>query len=520
MGTWDWQVQADRVSWSPTLERLHGLEVGTFGGSFEDSLASVHPDDRDRVLARIEEAVTAHRDFQVEYRIIRPDGVLRWLEARGKLFGDRQGTPTWMAGVCLDITERKRGEEALRVLAEASKVLGTSLDSRATLESVAHLVVPRLADWCVIDLLTDGNRLERAVVAHVDPDKQRLASQDVDLYPLDPNEDLGPARVVRTGQPALLSEIDDETLAGAARDEEHLSLLQVLGLKSALTVPLEARGRNLGALTLASAESHRRYTCDDIPLAREIAVRAALAVDNARLYGEMQKALASRDRLLAVVSHDLREPLNTAALSLRLIEQTGGPETSQVRRAFAAARRAGEQARRLIDDLLDVSQIEAGELSVDRRPLDPARLVAEATESFVAEAEERGLYLEIDVAEDLPTLLGDRYRLIQVFSNLLRNALKVTPRGGRIDVSARLEADGDDGRSEVRFTIRDTGPGIPPEHLPALFETFWRGERARRGSAGLGLGIARGIVEAHDGRIAVESEPGKGAAFSFTVPAA
>jgi len=167
-----------------------------------------------------------------------------------------------------------------------------------------------------------------------------------------------------------------------------------------------------------------------------------------------------------------------------------------------------------------VSQIEAGELSVDRRPLDPARLVAEATESFVAEAEERGLYLEIDVAEDLPTLLGDRYRLIQVFSNLLRNALKVTPRGGRIDVSARLEADGDDGRSEVRFTIRDTGPGIPPEHLPALFETFWRGERARRGSAGLGLGIARGIVEAHDGRIAVESEPGKGAAFSFTVPAA
>jgi PAS domain S-box-containing protein len=520
MGTWDWQVQTDRISWSPTLERLHGLEAGSFGGSFDAFLAQVHPDDRNRVAARIEESVTTRRDYRVEYRILRPDGELRWLEARGKLYEDPEDAPTWMAGVCIDVTDRKRGEEALRVLAEASKVLGSSLDSATTLESVSCLVVPRLADWCVIDLLSDGGRLERAVVTHVDPDKQRMASQDVERYPLDPQEDLGPARVVRTGEPALLSEIDDETLAGAARDAEHLALLRELGLRSALTVPLEARGRILGALTLASAESGRRYTPEDVPLAREIGFRAALAVDNARLYGEMQKALKSRDRLLAVVSHDLREPLNTAALSLRLIEQTGGPETIQGRRAFAAARRAGEQARRLIDDLLDASQIEAGELSVDRRSLDPVRLVREATESFVAEAEERGVHLEVDVAEGLPPLLGDRYRLIQVFANLLRNALKMTPRGGRIDVSARLETNGNDGRREVRFTVRDTGPGIRPEHMPALFETFWRGERARRGSAGLGLGIARGIVEAHGGRIGVESELGKGAAFTFTVPLA
>ena len=519
MGTWDWDVQSDRISWSPTLERLHGMEPGSFGGSFDDFLAPIHPDDRERVTARIEEAVTSRQDYHVEYRIVRTDGALRWLEARGQLFYDN-GTPTWMAGVCTDVTDRKRGEDALLLLAEASKVLGASLETSTTLESVAQLLVPRLADWCVIDIVTDEGDLERIITTHDEPEKQRWARRYTERYPLVPNDDRGPARVVRTGEPRLIPEVDDEVLAAVAQDEEHLALMRELGLCSSLTVPLEARGRILGALTLATAESRRRYGEDDLPLARELAHRAALAVDNARLYGEMQEALASRDRLLAVVSHDLREPLNTVSLSLRLIEQTGCPEASKARRPFAAAQRAGEQAQRLIDDLLDASQIEAGRLSVDRRPLDPAILVREATDSFVAEAEERGLALEIELPDDLPPVSGDRYRLTQVFSNLLRNAFKVTPPGGRIDVSAARDEDPDTGRGEIRFSVRDTGPGIRPEHMPSLFETFWQGQRARRGSAGLGLGIARGIVEAHDGRIAVESELGKGARFSFTVPLA
>jgi len=520
MGTWDWNVQSDLISWSPTLEHLHGIEPGSFGGTLDDFLAPIHPDDRERVLARIEDAVTTRRDYHVEYRIVRPDGAQRWLEARGQLFFDADGTPTWMAGVCTDVTDRKRGEEALRVLAEASKVLGSSLDSDTTLETITALIVPRLADWCVIDVVTDDGGLKRIITAHSDPEKQRRVRPFLERYPLDPDEDRGPARVVRTGEPALIQEIADETLVAAARDPEHLALLRELDLRSALTVPLGARGRILGALTMISAESQRRYDRDDLPLAREIGYRAALAVDNARLYGEMQEALASRDRMLAVVSHDLREPLNTVALSLRLIEQSGCPETNRGRRAFAAARRAEEQAQRLIDDLLDASQIEVGQLSIDRRRLDPSLLVREAVERFLTEAEERGLTLEASVPDDLPAILGDRDRLIQVFSNLLRNAFKVAPRGGRVDVTARLAENGETGRREVRFTVRDTGPGIRPEHLPSLFETFWQGQRSRRGSAGLGLGIARGIVEAHDGRIAVESELGKGAAFSFTVPVA
>jgi len=520
MGTWDWDIQTNRVSWSPTLERLHGLEPGTFGGTLDAFLADIHPDDRDRVMARIEGAVTSRHDYRVQYRIVRPDGCLRWLESRGQLFSDQQGTPTWMAGVCTDVTDRKRSEDTLRLLAEASKVLGSSLDSATTLESIAGLVVPRLADWCVIDLVTEDGGLRRLVTTHADPDKERRAREFAERFPPSPEEPTGPARVVRTGEAELLPEVHDRDLEAAANDSEHLELLRELGLRSALTVPLETRGRVLGALTLASAGSKRRYGAGDLPLAREIAQRAALAVDNARLYGEMQEALASRERLLAVVSHDLREPLNTVALSLRIIEETGCPETPRGRRAFATARRAGEQAERLIDDLLDASQIEAGRLSVSRHTLDPQKLVREATEPFADEAEGNGIALETELPEDLPPISGDRYRLIQVFSNLLRNALKVTQAGGRIVVSGELAPVSEEEPAAVRFTVRDTGPGIRPEHMPDLFETFWQGERARRGSAGLGLGIARGIVEAHGGQIAVESELGKGAAFWFTVPVA
>ncbi len=526
MGAWDWNIPRDLVSWSPTLERLHGIEPGTFGGSLDDFLAPIHPDDRERVVARIEEAVTTRHDFHVEYRIVRADGALRWLEARGQLFFDDEGEPIWMAGLCTDVTERRRSEEALELLGQASGVLGTSLDSATTLENVAGLVVPRLADWCVIDLVTADGRLERIITAHGHPQGEDDGRYHAEQYPPHPDDDHGPAWVVRTGEPTLRHEVTDRMLADAARDAEHLSWLRSLDLHSILTVPMEARGRILGALTLVSAASQRRYDETDLPLAREIGARAALAVDNARLYGEVQGAVASRDRLLAVVSHDLREPLNTVALSLRLIEHTGCPETSRGRRAFAAARRAGEQAQRLIDDLLDASQIEAGELFIEHRLLDPADLVREAAEAFATEADERGVRIEVTVAEGLPRLSGDRGRLIQVFSNLLRNALKVTSRGGRIDLGAALATTGDaeegyegDERQEIRFTVRDTGPGIHPEHLPSLFDAYWQEKRVQGGGVGLGLGIARGIVEAHGGRISVDSRPGEGAAFWFTVPA-
>ncbi len=513
MGTWDWDIPRRRISWSPTLERLHGLEPGSFGGTVEDYQAELHPDDRERVLTAIREALAERRDYLVEYRIVRPDGAVRWIEARGRLFLDDEGEPVKMAGVASDVTERKRGEEILRFTAEASRLLASSLDFETTLASVAQLSVPFLADWCVLDLVEADGRIRRVATAHADPEKRRWAREVSERYP--PERDGSPVgRVLASGRPFLTSDISPELLAAAARDEEHLKILHELAPRSALVAPLEARGEVFGALTLVSAESGRRYTDEDLPLALDVAHQAALAVDNARLFRAARDAVAARDRLLAVVSHELRDPLNSIALSIRLLEESA-LDPALRKRSLTNARRAAERANRLIEDLLDVAQIESGNLAMERKALAADALVDEAVQAFQEAAGVGSVVLEREVAAGVGRVLGDRDRIGQVFSNLLRNALKATPPGGRITVAA--EAAGD----AVRFSVVDTGAGIDPDELPHLFESFWQGRKELRGGAGLGLGIARGIVEAHGGRIWVESGgTGAGSAFRFTLPAA
>ncbi len=511
MGTWDWDIPGRRISWSPTLERLHGLEPGSFGGTFDDYQADMHPEDRERVLAAIQEAVSRRRNYAVEYRIVRPDGAVRWLEARGRLFLDDDGEPVKMAGVCSDVTERKRGEEVLRFTAEVSRVLGSSLDFDTTLASVAQLTVPFLADWCVLDLLEPDGSIRRVATAHADPEKRRWAREVSERYPPQRTSS-GVGRVLDGGEPLVVPDIDSGQLALLARDEEHLRILRELGPRSALVVPLEARGEIFGAVSLVSTESGRRYTEEDLPLALDVAHQAAMAVDNARLFSRAREAVVARDRLLAVVSHDLRDPLNSIVLSTRLLEEDAlDPELRM--RSAASMRRAAERANRLIGDLLDAAQIESGNLAVEREPIEAAALVDEAALAFREAAAESSVELRAEVAGPLGLVSGDRDRIGQVFSNLLRNALKAASPGGRITVSARPAGD------DVRFSVADTGAGIEPDELPHLFESFWQGRKELRGGVGLGLGIARGIVEAHGGRIWAESEPGGGSAFHFTLPA-
>ena len=512
MGTWDWDISSRRVSWSPTLERLHGLEPGSFGGTFEDYQRDLHPDDRERVFAAIRRCLAERRNFALEYRIVRPDGAVRWLEARGRLFLDDTGEPIKMAGVTTDVTDRRRSEEVLRFTAEASRVLGSSLDFETTLESVAQLAVPFLADWCVLDLVERDGSLRRVAAAHADPQRRRWARETAERYPPD-RVSSGVGRVLESGEPLLATDIDPKRLAEIARDEEHLHRLRELAPRSALIAPLEARGEIFGALTLICAESGRRFSEEDLPVALDVAHQAALAVDNARLFREAQEAVAARDRLLAVVSHDLREPLNSIALSTRLLEEPS-LEPALRARTLASVRRSAERADRLIGDLLDAARIESGRLAVERVPLEAAGLVDEAVEAFREAAAEGSIELRAEVAAGAGRVLGDRDRIGQVFSNLLRNALRATPPGGRITVSAEAAEDA------VRFTVADTGAGFEPDARPHLFEAFWQGAGHGREGLGLGLGIARGIVEAHGGRIWAESAPGAGAALHFTLPSA
>lgn len=512
LGTWEWDVPTSRVVWSESLERIHGLEPGSFAGTFEAYQRDMHPDDRARVLATIRGSLERRSSYEVSYRIVRPDGAVRWLEARGAVVCDADGEPARMLGVCQDVTERRHASEALRFLAEASAILGSSLDYHETLRSLAQVTVPRLADWCVVDIVeSDGVR--RVAVAQTDPRKMALANELARRYPLDPSSDTGVAAVLRNGSAELVSEISDELLRRTARDREHYELLQALGLRSYICVPLKARGEILGALTLVTAESGIRYTEDDLSLAQELAARAAVAVDNARLYQEAQQALRARDEVFAVVSHDLRNPLQAIALSVSILQEAE-PDAAGRQKRYEVIARATRRASGLIEDLRDVARVEAGAFSVSKAPTDIEPLVRELCNMFDAHARARHVRLEVKLPPSLHRVHADRGRVFRVFSNLTGNALEFSPEGGVVTISA------DATETEVRFAISDRGPGIDPDDLSQIFEPFRQGRRAVRGGAGLGLSICKGIVEAHGGRIWATSEPGTGTTVHFTLPIA
>lgn len=413
-----------------------------------------------------------------------------------------------------DLTLTRRQEEDQRFLASASALLSASLDHAEVLERLAQVAVPWFADWCAIDALESDGSVSLRAVAHADPEKTALARELRERYPVRLGAEHGVGRVLRTGEPEFVSEIPDELFARIARDAHHLALMRGLGLRSAMVVPLKARGRILGALTLIFSESGRRYQAQDLRTAEDLAHRAALALDNAHLYEQAQQAASLRDHLMAVVSHDLRNALGAVHINAELLQRLRGAEVAErERRSLDAVLTATRRMERLITDLLDVSVIQSGQLSVALAPHPAAELLREALAQHESLASHQGVRLVLEEAVEQPVCC-DAHRISQVLANLISNALKFTPSGGAIRLAAHPVAAG------VCFTVADSGPGIEPEAQQRVFEPYWTsGEGARRGT-GLGLFISRGIIETHGGQIWLESSPGTGSRFHFTLPLA
>lgn len=403
-------------------------------------------------------------------------------------------------------------ERRARFLAEAGATLATSLDYESTLRRVAELAVPELADWCAVDLL-EGGEVRRVAVAHANPDRRRIIEELVERRPLRLDAPAGIGAVIRTGEPALMSEVTDEHLQAAARDEEEISRLRELGLRSAILVPLEARGERFGGLTLVQAESGRRFDMDDLAFIRELARRAALAIDNARLYRQAEEAKRAREDVLAFVSHDLRNPLGLVQTVGRMLLDMTLPEAQRYDLVQRVVRTA-EQSDRLVGDLLDVARIEAGGFVIEPEAVRPAELLSDANEAMGEAARTAGVELQTQEAEQLPAVRADRDACRRVLSNLLSNAIRYTPAGGRILVRAAAAHD------VVRIEVSDAGPGIPEDERARILERYWQALRAKRAGAGLGLAIVKGIVEAHGGEVGVDSEVGEGSTFWFTLPLA
>jgi signal transduction histidine kinase len=281
-----------------------------------------------------------------------------------------------------------------------------------------------------------------------------------------------------------------------------------------MLIPLVARDRTIGVIAFYTSRPHRPFGTHDMTLAQELATRAALALDSAFLYREARDAIQARDDVLAVVSHDLGNPLSAIRIGTSLLLRAVPPE-ERGKGGWAhleGIRQSAEQMERLVNDLLEIKRIEAGHLALRSERHHPELLVRETVELFQPLADDRGIRLESAVDAVGYVVRCDRERLLQVFSNLIGNALKFTPAGGREEVRAAATA------GEVVFSVADTGSGIEPQHVQHVFDRFWRAQRSKREGIGLGLAIAHGIVQAHGGRIWVESTLGVGSTFRFALP--
>jgi PAS domain S-box-containing protein len=504
-----------------------------------DASGSAFP--QDRLPDRLALEGLCPAEVLIRFRI-RATGEERWSLVNAAPIRDEHGQVAMEVSVFRDVTERKRSEDTAIYLAAVNLELTRSLDYERTLKRIAELTVPTLADWCAVDLLESDGTTRRVAVAHPDPDKRRIAAELVERYPADPNASSGTAHVMRSGLAELRPEITDAQLEANARDAEHLAMLRSLRLRSVIIAPLIGRARPLGAITVAVAESGRRYNQQDLSVVEDLATRAGLALDNARLYREAQEqaaiqvqlnaalaeataqlreALQTRDEFLAAASHDLKNPIASikaaAQLLQRRLSRRGQVPLEQLHEGLATIDTVATRAASQVDELLDVARLQLGRpLDLDRRAVDLVALVRAAIAECQTRTDRHSLSFDADEAQ----LVGywDEPRLARVVVNLMENAVKYSPEGGRVQIDVSREEDGA-GCCAI-LSVSDEGMGIPATELEQIFNRFQRGSNVVGQIAGTGIGLAsaRHIVESHGGTISAHNRSGRGAAFTVRLP--
>lgn len=500
-------------TWSRGAQRIKGYTPDeVIGRNFE---IFYPPEDVAAGKPRRQLEIAAERGtYEDESVHVRKDGSRFWAAVVVSAIRDGDGGLRGFVNLTHDITEPRRQRERLAFLAEASRVLGSSIDYEETLTRIAKVAVPRIADWCAIDLLSeDGQSISRVAVEHEDPAKVELAKELQKKYPPAPN-DRGISDAIRQRRPIFHPTISEELLRAAGDvDEERLDLIRQLGLRSSIIAPLIAGDRVMGTLTLVTA-GDRRLTTDDVAVAEDVASRAAIAVQNAQLYREAQEANRAKDDFLATVSHELRTPMTAVLGWAKLLR--ADPDPAVTAEAAAAIEQSASVQAQLIDDILDVARIRVGKLRMRFEETSLSEVLERAVETVRLAAQAKHIDVRVDLKAQDVSVQGDAQRLQQVVWNLISNAVKFTPQGGRVSVVLEKTD------SEARITVSDTGPGIAPDFLPHLFERFRQADTTQtRGYGGLGLGlsIAQHIVSAHHGTIRAESAgEGKGATFVVEIP--
>lgn len=427
---------------------------------------------------------------------------------------DMDGNVRIMASI-RNISKKKKVESQLRFLVDASRAMAEAIDFQACLDRLVHLVVPELSDWCGVIIKECSGDLSLKSFAHRDPSKLPIGAAIMQGYVPDPVASRGLWYAIETGRAVLVPVINDEIWDEAGSNLALRASFEKIGFEAYIIVPLAAGGHSLGALILGQGESHRKFEQEDLPFYESLATRASVGLEKARLYWEAQNAVRTRDNILAIVSHDLKNPLLTVALSaehLKVVPGIPSPAKEMVDKASFTMLQCVRLMERFIQDILDLSRLQAKSFPVQTKEDDLGLVVESCAEIMRPFSASKSQSLVIQIDPTLPRLSFDSLRVKQVLFNLISNGIKFTPPGGVVTVRvSSLER-------EARIAVSDTGPGVAANELPFIFERFWQAKENVLHGTGLGLWIAKGIVEAHHGKIWVESVAGKGSTFFFTLP--
>jgi PAS domain S-box-containing protein len=514
LGTWDWNIKTGEVIFNSRWAEMRGFSPDEIRPHVDSWSSNVHPDDWEDTLESLNHHIQGiTREYEGEYRARTKSGSWIWVMARGKVFTrDANDQAIRMVGTELDITDRKRFEISQAFLSELGALLGSSLEYERTLETIAQMAVRDLADLCIIDIVEGAGNVARLKV------KSRKASLSAlrNLFmriPLERDHPLWFEMVAQSKRP-IVGPITQEMVGFVFQDESDLRVIREAGLHSGMVIPLLRDGNIVAAIVLLSGSSSRIYGPEDLYLAEELARRAAASIENARLYFLARRAIESREDLLAVVSHDLKNPVMVIGLVAKMLRQSGELETAQLAEYSNKIERAADKMLNLISQISDSSKIENGTFSVAPQAETLENIILPAIDGMKPLAEAKQQTIECRIESNLPEVAADGPRVGQVLSNLVSNGIKFSRQGSKIVVTAQ-ERD-----NTIMVCVSDEGPGIQRENLSKVFDRYWQAEDTKHAGTGLGLSIAKGVVEAHGGKIWADSELGKGSSFSFTLPLA
>ncbi|HEX8182170.1 MAG TPA: ATP-binding protein [Candidatus Saccharimonadales bacterium] len=558
IGTWTWDFDTDKIICDQNTAAMFGVPVdeAANGLPLDAFTAAMHPDDRPKVRKAIAKAIKSGDVFHSEYRTISRDGAHRWLIARGSVEKDRTGKAVKFPGFLVDITERKIVENNLSYLAQASAVLSQSLDYKTTLQTIADLMVPDVADWCTVDILDDKNQLQQVALAHKDPAKVTWARElRAQQGPPNLDDPTGIPKTVRTGKPEFYPYIDDNLILASAKSEEEYKLLHDLALTSIIIVPLKTHGKTVGAITLITTDKKRNYNESDLEMAEELASRASLAMTNASLYDDAQKELAARIRLeeelrivneelehrvesrtalleetnislqrsnqelqdfAYVASHDLQEPLRKIQAFGNLLQTEYSDVIGEGADYLDRMRNAAARMSALIEDILSFSRV-----TTKGREFTTVNLhtvVKEVMGDLEIRIADTQAVIEVD---KLPSIHADAMQMRQLMQNLIANAIKFQRPGvpPYLHIRSTIETNEADNIKYCRLEIEDNGLGFDEKYLDRIFAVFQRlHNRDSYEGTGIGLAVCRKIIERHGGSITATSKPGKGSTFIMMLP--